>query len=667
MVDFAALTKKNLRKRQFMGVDFEGQSLLDITEVGGTQYAAHESTDILCLGYQPWLTTYTDAPTEPAPIWEPEQPFSAELVDAVRSEEWTFVAHNAQFDRTFWRHMHQRGKLPVEAPKHWICTAQRASINGLPRGLDEACKAMGLPGKDKEGAAVLMRWCKPFKRGKTTTFTKRADIPRADRDIIARYCGIDIARMWQIMAGTLGASEEQLAYFELDYRINCRGFGVDMAGVDQAIQRLNEAQMELRERSLAVTGGDIINLNSPDQLRKFCADLRYPMAAMDAHHIRMALADPHCPPLVKSMLELRQLAALKASSKFAAFRQRGMVEGEHLVIRDWGVVDGASTGRHTAKGYQAHNMKREIASEAAVDSLLNEPLEVTRLLFDEPLRLAGMAVRPMVIARKPKHVLLIGDFAKIELCTLFWFAGELKALAELAAGVDLYKRLAAVIYREIEARITKEQRQLGKTGVLGNGYGLGAAGFQKQLTEKYGIFIDEETSERAVYGYRNMFPGVPKFWHKLGDAMVLAVTNKGIPYQLGPLKVVASDAHMVIVLPDGSKIRYQKPFIRGNDVWYYGEDDKTKQFTPQKLWGGAATGHVVQATANRLQRCAAFDLEAANFDIVLHAHDELVAEDVPTRLDEFRDIMSMKDARRPWMKGMLIEVDAVATRRYRKG
>lgn len=666
--NMAANRKADLRARQLMGVDFEGQSLLDISDVGATQYAAHPSTDILCLGYQEWLTNYTDAPTLAPPIWHPEGGrFPAELEDAVRSEEWTFVAHHAQFDRTVWDWFYRRGILPVEPPKHWLCTAQRASINGLPRGLDEACKALGLPGKDKEGAAVLMRWCKPFKRGKTTTFTPRRDIPSAEFAKIMAYCGVDILRMWGVLAATQPATAQQIEYAELDYEINQRGFGVDMAGVDKAIARLNEAQMELRQRVLD-TAGEPINLQSPDQMHEFCRQQRWPMAKMDAHHIRVALADPACPPLVRSMLELRQLAALKASSKFAAFRQRGMEEGEHLVIRDWAVVDAAHTGRHSAKGYQAHNMKREIASPEAVDCLLNEPLETTRLLYDEPLRLAGMSVRPMVIARKPEHVLLIGDFAKIELCTLFWYAKELKALEELANGVDLYKRLASVIYKKAEALITKEERQLGKTGVLGNGYGLGDEGFQRQLTEKYGINIDLPTSGRAVYGYRDMFPGVPRFWRKLGHAMVQAVTNKGTPYKLGPLKIVASDKQMVIVLPDGSKIRYQKPFIRGSDVWYWAEDDRTKQFVPTKFWGGAATGHVVQATANRLQRCAAFDLRAANFDIVLHAHDELVCEDVPERLPEFKSVMAMEGlARRPWMEGMLIEVDAVATRRYRKG
>lgn len=674
MVDFDALRKKKLREKQFMGIDWEGQSLLDISDVGATQYASHPSSEILCLGFQNEVD-YVGKNYD-ANIWIPE--FGAdhdsldELKDAVLSEEFTFVAHNAQFDLTYWKWMHARGKFPIEPPKHWICTAQRASVNGLPRGLDECCAALGLPGKDKEGHKLLMKYCKPKlirgRRGEPGTYvlTPRNEIPTTDMHAIWGYNRTDIRRMWQIKANTKPVSEAQQLYYELDRLINARGFAVDLRGVDALIARLEEAQEELALRAFDLTGGSPINLNSTDQLHAYCESFGWHMPKMDAHHIRVALADERCPQPVRQMLELRQLAALKASSKFSAFKQRGMLEGDFLIVRDWAVVDGAHTGRHSAKGFQAHNLKREVCSEEEVDSLMSDPLDVTRLLFDEPLRLAGMAVRPMVIARKPEHVLLIGDFSRIELATLFWYAKERQALADLEAGVDLYKRLASTVYERPEAAIDKEQRQLGKTGVLGNGYGLGADGFRIQLTEKYGMPITQDVAERAVYGYRNMFPNVPKFWRKVGGALFNAVESKGTPYQFGNLKFIADDSLLVIILPDGSKLRYQKPYIDGKDVYYWGEDSKTRQWVPIKFWGGAATGHIVQATANRLQRCAAFDLTEAGFDIVLHAHDELVCEDVPERLEEFSQIMALENKRREWMAGMLIVVDAKATKRYRK-
>lgn len=666
MVDFNQLRKQQLRSKQLIGVDFEGQSLLDVSEVGATQYAAHRSTDILCLGFQKQQLDGVSA----AEIWTPDfKEFPEELEDAVRSEEWTFVAHNAQFDRTFWSWMYAQGKIPYPQPKHWLCTAQRASVNGLPRGLDECCAALGLPGKDKEGRAVLMRWCKPFKRGKTVSFTPRKDIPGTEQLKIWNYNRTDINRMWRIIDRTKPVTRRQQLYWELDYLINQRGFAVDRQRVEQMIIRLEEAQAELRVRAFDLTGGEPINLNSTDHLHNFCARYGYRMPKMDAHHIRLALADADAPEPVKELLAMRQLAALKSSSKYAAFRDRGMAEGDFLIVRDWAVVDGANTGRHTAKGFQAQNLKREICSEEEVESLLSDPLEVTRLLYDEPLRLSGMAVRPMIIARKKQHVLLIGDFARIELCVLLWYACERKVLKELESGVDLYKRLASLIYGKPEHLITKEERQLGKTGVLGLGYGLGENGFEVQLTEKYGITMEPGLSGKSVDAYRNdLVPNVPRFWRLLGNAIFEAVANKGTPYKLGSsnLTVIASDEQLVIVLPDGSKLRYQKPFIEGRDVFYWGEDSKTHQWVPIKFWGGAATGHVVQATANRLQRCAAFDLTKENFDIVLHAHDELVCEDVPERLEEFERIMSMRENKRPWMSKMLIKVDAIATKRYRK-
>jgi DNA polymerase len=241
--------------------------------------------------------------------------------------------------------------------------------------------------------------------------------------------------------------------------------------------------------------------------------------------------------------------------------------------------------------------------------------------------------------------------------------GEKDGLQRIRNKEDLYKLLAAEIYGIPVSQVTKEQRQLGKQCVLGCGYGIGALTFQATCL-KYGMHIPIDVCQRAVEVYRATFGTVKTYWYQLEDAIREAIM--GNPQRLGPLRIAANEELLAIQLPSGRKLRYQKPSLRNDKVHFWAEDSKTHQWTQETAWGGKFFGHVVQGTANCIQREAALRLKKANFDLVYHAYDELVAEDQPERLDEFTRIMSLSDNMPAWMAGMFITVDSNATRTYRK-
>lgn len=640
-----------------IGVDFESRSRLDISDTGATQYARDPSTSVLMLGY----ASKHNALKGMGSIWDPgTRGFPPELLHAIE-HGWTFVAHNSQFDRTLWYHQ-LTVKHGIPLPQNWLCTAVRCSVNGLPRGLDEACRALGLPGKDKDGAKLLSKFYKPDAR------TKEFREPTPDeRRSVKEYCITDIQRMFQLMEGTKPLSEWEQEYFELDQRINERGFAVDAPGVERLLEVLELAYADIDRRAAAVPGSP--KPTAVKALMEWLARQGCELPNLQAQTIEDALAREgvggakRFTPQALEVLKLRQLAGLAAPKKLKAFKQRSHREGDVFIIRDAYVVNGGHTGRHTSKGAQAQNLKRDCATEEELESLLEGDLETTRALYDEPLALIGIAIRPMVKARVPGTKLLIGDFSKIETCVSFWLASATSALAILAAGGDLYKRMASTIFKVPESEVTGDQRQLGKKAILGLGFGMGWAKFVETCARD-GTPISDDLGQTAVSAYREEYRAVYDFWYTLEKAVKSAIN--GTPQSIGPLKIAADGGQLVIMLPSGRKLRYQKPGIEGGRITYWQDDPKTHQWSKQYTWGGKLFENIVQAIANDLQRVAALALDAVGFDLVMHSHDELVAEGREELLGDFLNIMALKYDMPVWAKGIPISVEGKATEVYRK-
>src|SRR5262245_45594588 len=94
-------------------------------------------------------------------------------------------------------------------------------------------------------------------------------------------------------------------------------------------------------------------------------------------------------------------------------------------------------------------------------------------------------------------------------------------------------------------------------------------------------------------------------------------------------------------------------------------DNAAGGWTDTRAWYGSFTENVVQAISRDLLAAAMLRLEAAGYPIVLHVHDEIVAE-VPKGfggLDEFRAIMTTLPA---WAGGLPIAAKAWTGARYVK-
>lgn len=156
------------------------------------------------------------------------------------------------------------------------------------------------------------------------------------------------------------------------------------------------------------------------------------------------------------------------------------------------------------------------------------------------------------------------DSSQIEARTLAWLAGQGDLVAAFDAGEDVYKIMAAAIYGVPIEEVTADQRFVGKTTILGCGYGMGPAKFQAQLLT-FGVNMDLEECKRIIRVYRETYSKIPDLWEQAGEALDAMIVNQTAPLGLdGVLLVCGSEG---IKLPNGLRLQY--PNLR----WYV--DPKT--------------------------------------------------------------------------------------------
>ena len=196
------------------------------------------------------------------------------------------------------------------------------------------------------------------------------------------------------------------------------------------------------------------------------------------------------------------------------------------------------------------------------------------------------------------YVFIDSDSSQIEARTLAWLAGQDDLVTAFANGEDVYKIMAAKIYRKDEKDITKDERFVGKTTILGAGYGMGAAKFQAQL-KNFGVNTELAACQHIISTYRDTYDQVPELWQEAGSAIKAMVDNKTTP--LGRKDVLLVDGAKGIRLPNGLYLHY--PNLREH------EDEETKKreivydtkrgraVIPTRIYGGKLIENVCQALA----------------------------------------------------------------------
>jgi DNA polymerase len=157
--------------------------------------------------------------------------------------------------------------------------------------------------------------------------------------------------------------------------------------------------------------------------------------------------------------------------------------------------------------------------------------------------------------------------------------------------------MASAIYGKSVEEITKEERFVGKTTILGAGYGMGAVKFKAQL-KVFGVDLPEEECKRIITVYRETYPRIPTLWRQAGDALV-AIANEQASI-LGREGVLAVEGAKGIRLPNGLYIKYTnlRRWVndQGKEELVY-DTKKGKAVIPNRIYGGKVIENVCQALA----------------------------------------------------------------------
>jgi DNA polymerase I-like protein with 3'-5' exonuclease and polymerase domains len=198
------------------------------------------------------------------------------------------------------------------------------------------------------------------------------------------------------------------------------------------------------------------------------------------------------------------------------------------------------------------------------------------------------------------RVIIDSDSSQIEARTLAWLANQDDLVEAFDRGEDVYKIMASAIYSKPMDKITKDERFVGKTTILGAGYGMGAAKFRAQL-KNFGVVIEEDEAKHIIDTYRRTYPKIQELW-KTANGILDAVVSDQYAV-LGRDDILKVEGVKGILLPNGLHIKY--PNLRLQDVEHDGETKrqyaydakKGKATIPNHIYGGKVVENVCQALA----------------------------------------------------------------------
>lgn len=256
------------------------------------------------------------------------------------------------------------------------------------------------------------------------------------------------------------------------------------------------------------------------------------------------------------------------------------------------------------------------------------------------------------------EVVMAPDYSQIEARMVAFLARCMSLLETFARRGDPYSQLASAIFgRPINRKLPGDKIEgfIGKTGILGLGYGAGAEKFHLMVHQLaraqlgHDIEFTLQQAVEAVGTYRNkMYPEIPRLWRTFDNILPeMATTAPGS-------KVPRSDVYKTmfpmlefegeaIVLPNGMRIHYHD--LRddcGQWTYRYGREERT-------IYGAKVAENVSQALAGIIAMNAALRVnDKFKMRLALQAHDELVFPVKKSLIPVAVQNLTTEMTRRPW-------------------
>lgn len=519
--------------------------------------------------------------------------------------------------------------------------------------------------KDAEGKRLLKKFSEPRSPTKWDVSRRRlpTDEPEEFQRLVA-YCVQDVLSEQSISAYVPELSPFMQEVWACDQRINDRGIGVDMEGVENCIAIIEQAKTLYTKDLIRLTGGVVTSASQVAKIVEWLHSRGIHLNALDAEEVEHGLkisapdSDEH------KVLRIRQRLASASVKKLYAMRHRAYRGRLHGLYG----FHAARTGRWNGVGPQPQNFPRPLPefedfaeAEKALEVMKQRSLDALLRAYPDldPLDVVASCLRSLLVA-EPGYEMICSDFTAIEGVVLACLANEQWRIDVFKSGGPMYEVSASRIFKvplEDFPRYKKEHgkhhplRQKGKQAELACQY-LGWIGAWKNFGT--GDETDDEIKQ-MILAWRAASPNIVEFGggqtrgrfrsarpelYGLEGAVVAAIRNPGSAFSCGSITYVVERGTLFCRLPSGRFLTYHQPQIAPSrrdwaqpwevEITFSGWNTNPKQgalgWVRMQTYAGKLMENVTQAVAYDFQAHGIMQLERAGYPVVLHSHDEIASE-----------------------------------------
>ena len=548
------------------------------------------------------------------------------------------LAHNTIFDGSIFR-----WKCSKE-PKFWFDTMSMARPK---HNLTTGCSLSALAKHYKLGAKgteVLNALGK-----------HKADFTPQELDMYSKYCINDVELTYKL------------------FKKLSKGFPLsELMVIDQTLRMFINPTVEL-DKELLVNHLSSIKHNKQQLLDTLST--KYPgKKGLSNEQVKKALMSNQIfaklliklgvtPPLKISATTGKETYAFaKTDKEFVSLQQHPNPIIQQLVSARLGV-------KSTIEETRTENLI-EVANRGTLPIMLNYyGAHTGRFSGGDKLNLQNLprngALRKSLVAPKDK-VLIACDSSQIEARMVAYISGQEDLVQAFREGRDVYSEFASEIY---DRNITKEdklERFVGKTCILGLGYGMGAEKFKNTLAMGQGgmsVDIDLNEAKRIVNLYRQKNHNIVSFWGTCNHVLETMV-YEGIGSIGNGICKYDSEG---IILPNGLRIRYPE-LRRTSEGFKYISNARTyrklmttgsledKDWT--KIYGGKVTENVVQALARIVVSEQMIEI-GKYYQVLFQVHDEIiVCQMQKNKSDTQQHIETIMSTSPRWAQGLPVACES---------
>lgn len=648
-----------------------------ISAVGAAVYSEHASTEVLSLAY--------DLRDGLGPrVWVPGLPEPLDLFDHIK-RGGLIEAFNSAFEFFIWANVCEARMGWPTLPYLQLRDAKaKAMAHNLPGNLKGAAEAVGGADKIKDGKRLINLFSVPRT---PTKKDPRQRIHPMDADQgedavkLYEYNMGDIIAERGVSERVPDLSAEELNLWLLDQKINLGGVSIDIDSVNNCIAIVDQAVAKYERDIPSITGGQVEKASQASAIRDWVNSHGYSMPDCTADSVD-AMLERDLPEPIRRVLWTRSMLGSASVKKLYALKRQTCRDGR---LRDIFAYYGAATGRWAGRGPQPQNLpnsgprvvkcdccqsyfSREASTKLiaclhgcpgthgpaewgveAVESTLAKAsygnLEKFEQYYSDPIAAIGGCLRGLFIASEGRDF-ICSDYSAIEAVCLAAEAGEEWRLEVFRTHGLIYEMSAAKITGVPFEDFIKHKaetgdhhplrKKVGKVAELASGYQGGLNAWLQFGADEH---LEEWEIKEAVQAWRKESPAITAFWYGLQDAAHAAVMSPGQCFSYRRISYGVKDDVLYCQLPSGRKLAYHKPRLTpetlpgGKEVMklsYMGNNSDYKRGPKGWLridtYGGRLVENVVQAVARDILAHALVNLDAAGYDVVLHVHDEIVAE-----------------------------------------